>query len=480
MIRKIYPIWLILIFFLTAASSHLNLPPLSEDTPVPPGFYLIDASIGWELYRKDYQEGNPDFVQVIRLDKGAGIELKTGDIAKSGSDRGGYGGDNPKFFNKSLADFWWDISNRNPNTLCITNGSFFYLPEYPTKLAFPLKVDGKIITDGFGIETYPWQKLILELWDDKADIRRLTRWNLQTSNAPDIIAGLAEDANKKAKNYTGRTFIGIDDRDMDGIHETILIFNTLTARQVDAANTLYNFGADKLMMLDGGGSTQLICKGEEKVETERLIPQVLAVTRGDGPLFSGRVLDSPDHPIMVEGEETGINITLENNGAESWRPDNGYIFVDNGPGASTQKFPLDRIILPGDTLNISWKIDPGNNSGDISSNFYIVQGSQRVLMEPGDIKILFLPRKSENKVKEVASKLGIYPKNKPTESSAIAYNQINHPIEAENPPPSGKEVVIESDLNEDDYAVTVILIPFTIIIVSGLIMARIKSRNSNF
>jgi hypothetical protein len=101
-------------------------------------------------------------------------------------------------------------------------------------------------------------------------------------------------------------------------------------------------------------------------------------------------------------------------------------------------------------------------------------------MEPGDIKILFLPRKSENKVKELASKLGIYPNNKPTESSAIAYNQINHPIEAENPPLSGKEVAIKSDLNEDDYAVTVILIPFTIIIVSGLIMARIKSRNSNF
>ena len=132
---KIVLLWLILTFFLTAASPHLDLPPLIEDTQVPPGFYLIDASIGWEMYRKDYQEGNPDFVQIIRLDKGAGIELLTSDIAKSGTDRGAYGGDNPKFFSRSLEDYWWEISNNNINAVCVTNGSFFYMPEHPTKLA---------------------------------------------------------------------------------------------------------------------------------------------------------------------------------------------------------------------------------------------------------------------------------------------------------------------------------------------------------
>ncbi len=474
---KIYPLWFILTIFLVAASPQPNLTPESEANPIPPGFYLIDASIGWEMYRKDYQEGNPDFVQLIRLDEGAGIELITGDIAKTGTDRGGYGGDNPQFFSRSLSEYWWDISSNNSNALCVLNGSFFYLPEHPTRLAFPLKVGGHITTDGFGLDTYPWQKLMLELWDDKADIRRLTRWNLHTSDAPDIIAGLAEDANKKAKNYTGRTFIGVDDRDGDKENETLLIFNTLTARQEDAANTLYGFGADEVMMLDGGGSTQLLCKGDKMVESERLIPQVLAVTRGDGPLYSGSILNSPDHPILVEGEKLGIELTLENNGAESWRPDNGYILVDNGLGNLTQKIPFDRIILPGGKLDITWKIDPANYHGNINSNFYIIQGSQKSHLEPGDIPVILLPKKSGDKVNQIKSELKIFTAGNPTNvSDNYAIQSAGYDV-----PPirslSGEAVAVEKNINKNGPSLLVVLIPFSIIIISGVIMAGIKRRN---
>jgi hypothetical protein len=480
MTRKLYPLWLILTFFLTAATPDLNLQLHTERTPAPPGFYLIDASIGWEMYRKDYKEGNPDFVQVIRLDEGAGIELITGDIAKSGKDRGSYGGDNPKFFSRSLEDYWWDISSKNTNALCVTNGSFFYLPEHPTKLAFPLKVDNKIITDGFGIDTYPWQKVILELWDGKAEIRQLTRWNLHTSNAPGIIGGLSEDANKKAKNFTGRTFIGIDDRDSDGVNETLLIFNTLTARQEDAADTLYSFGADKVMMLDGGGSTQLLCKGEGIVSSERLIPQVLAVIRGEGPLYSGRILNPPEHPILVDGEKISMEITVENIGAESWRPDNGYLLIDYGPITSKQKIPLDMIILPGEKVNITWNFEPGNSRGDLNSNFYLIQGTQKYHIGPADIPISLLPRKSGIKLKEFAKNLDIFQKTKTTEVSVKTLEPVATPNKPAIHSISSEVAISEGDINKSGPSSSVFLIPLTIIIISGVIIVGIKRRNSQY
>ena len=94
----------------------------------------------------------------------------------------------------------------------------------------------------------------------EGEIIDLTKDTLYSSSAPDIIGGLTEDANKSAKKSVGRTFVGVQDRDQDQQYETVLIFSTKTARQEDAGQVLKDFGADKVMMLDGGDSTQLICQ----------------------------------------------------------------------------------------------------------------------------------------------------------------------------------------------------------------------------
>jgi len=379
------------LFILAAASNSIQINTSVEQV-LPPGFYLADSSIGWHLYRKDYQKGNPDFVQVIDLDQGASVVLLHGEIAKTGEDRGGYGGNNPKFLSRPLSEFWRDSSINN-HTVCVTNGSFFYLPEHPTKLAFPLKVNGEILTDGFGIEQYPWNKLILEIWEDKVDIRRLSRWSLHSSTAPNIIAGLSEDANKKKKNFTGRTFVGIDDSDKDGVFETILIYNTLTAQQIDAAEVLKNFGADKLMMLDGGGSTQLTCKGEPIVESERLIPQALGINRGEGPLFSGTLLNQNEYPIIVEGDEVTVEIQLSNTGADSWRPGEMYLLIDNSQWGKNQIIPFEIRVLPGERARVNWKINPSPKKGANTSTVYLFRDNQKYHLESGTLSVIILPRK---------------------------------------------------------------------------------------
>ncbi len=247
------------------------------DSTIPEGFYLISSAPGVNLYRKDYSGGSPDFVQVVELTAGAKITAMYGDIHDRRPGKGAYGGDDARIMSQSLQKFWSQLSNEYGDAFCALNGQFFYMKESPTRLPFPLKVDEEIVSDGYGLNEFPDKKLILEIWPDRVNIRELTKESLYSSNAPDIIGGLMQTANKRSDSYVGRTFVGIDDRDLDGASETFLIFNSKISRQIDAASVLQAFGADQVMMLDGGGSTQLICQNEALIKSDRPIPQAIGV-----------------------------------------------------------------------------------------------------------------------------------------------------------------------------------------------------------
>lgn len=281
--------WKLLIITVLLAFPVYQSVLIASALETPPDFTLLLSDHGVELYRKDYADGNPDLVQRIDLSQGTAIKLLYGSIASLGEGEGVYDGDNPTIDRQSLPTVWEQFLSTNNLAFCVTNGQFFSTNEDPTKLAFPLKVGGRITSDGYGISEFPDQKLMLEIWESRVDIVPLTQNALYSSTAPNIIAGLTEDANKGPANPTGRTFIGIDDSNTDGQFETILIFNSKTATQPDAAKVLRDFGADKLIMLDGGGSTQLICGGVWYVESNRTVPQTIATVRGI-------VLDPPVDP----------------------------------------------------------------------------------------------------------------------------------------------------------------------------------------
>jgi hypothetical protein len=250
---------------------------------VPKGFRLVESDFGVWIYKKDYQGGTPDYVQVIDLSAGAKLIAMHGDIQDPGTGKGVYGGNDARFKVQSLEKYWKDLSQRQERAFCVTNGQFFRMGETPTRLPFPLKVDGEFLTDGYGKNEFVNRKLILEIWDDKVDIHALSAGSIYASSAPTIIAGLMEEANKRSQHYVGRTFVGVDDWNHDRKYETLMIFNTRSARQVDAAGILREFGADKVMMLDGGGSTQLICRDGDFVPSDRPIPQAIGVVAGIEP-----------------------------------------------------------------------------------------------------------------------------------------------------------------------------------------------------
>ena len=267
-----------LIILLMLALGSVWSPAAAQS--LPDGFRLVGQMPGVTLYQKNYKGGSPDFVQIVDLSAGASVDLLHGSQqARSGEhNKGMYGGPNPSFSQLPIARYWELYSHSHPAAFCVTNGQFFYMPESPSPLALPLKVNGVFLAEGFGYGQYPEKQLMLELWRDHADIRPLTRENLYASSAPNILGGLTEEANKKPKTFVGRTFIGLADQNADGAYELLAILTTRTANQPGAAQVLKGFGMTRVMMLDGGGSTQLVCRGQAFIDTERVLPQAIGVT----------------------------------------------------------------------------------------------------------------------------------------------------------------------------------------------------------
>ncbi|MCC6956881.1 MAG: phosphodiester glycosidase family protein [Anaerolineales bacterium] len=343
-----------------------SLPPTPSPTVppgTPPGFYYLDSALGVQLFKKDYPNGSPDYVQLIDLSQGARLELLHGELTELRETKGVYGGADPRLTSIPIQTYWGGVQAQEPEAFCVTNGGFFYMPEYPTRLAFPLKVDGVVVTDGWGIDTYVGQKLILQLWEDRAEIADLDQDALYGTSAPNAIGGLTEDANKRAKFSVGRTFIGLDDRDRDGVFETVLIFNTLTARQSGAAETLRSFGADKIMMLDGGGSTQLLCRSGWHIRSDRPLPSAIAVIAGVPPQVAVEVSAHSDWPVVLEGERLPVELQISNTGVLSWTPETTHFVLQTEQLEYEQRLDLAKTVPPGGTVVLQSRLIIPNRPG---------------------------------------------------------------------------------------------------------------------
>ncbi|MCL2932357.1 MAG: phosphodiester glycosidase family protein [Trichodesmium sp. MAG_R03] len=242
------------------------------------GFKIISNSKGTTLYQKDL-----DYLQVIDLTQGAKIDFIYGNITDNGTKKGAYGGNDPQFERQTISQVWSNLSSENSSLFCITNGQFFRNDRNSsTALAFPVKSDGIIVSEGYAGEIeFPDEKLMLEVWNNRALISKFQPNSLQLSTAPNLIVGLQENADKGVEDQTGRTFIGVQDQDGDRLHETILIFTSKQATQPHATNVLKSFGATQVIMLDGGGSTQLICQGNNYINSPRTIPQMITISSGN-------------------------------------------------------------------------------------------------------------------------------------------------------------------------------------------------------
>jgi hypothetical protein len=419
----------------TPSPTPLPTPTAAPTLAAQPGFYLIDSARGVQLYKKDYANGNPDYVQLIDLSQGARLELKYGQITEPRPEKGVYGGADPRMTSLPIQTYWEQSKQEDPNAFCATNGQFFYMPEYPTRLAFPLKVNGQMVTDGWGIDTYVDQKLMLELWDDHAAIRELTPEALAGSGAPNLIAGLTEEANKRAKYSVGRTFLGVADRDGDGLDETVLVFNTASAKEEDAAETLRSFGADQVMMLDGGGSTQLICKSGWHIRSDRPIPQAIAIYAAALPPVDSLIVSHSDWPVIVEGDRLPLEIEIQNTGTFSWTPATSAFVLQADRLEFQEKKAVATAVPPGATTTLTQTITLFRQSGvmPIEVKLGIRYRGKLYAEKTLDMQAVVLPYQLRSQAPELEKELAIWRAGPPGEVADLANAWIRTQMQAQTP-----------------------------------------------
>ena len=372
---------------------------------IPEGFFEILSAPGVSLYKKDYSPGKPDYVQVARLDQDASVTFLNGNIVDPGIGGGIYGGDNPLFERLTVQQFWNNSLINSPNTFCVGNGQFFSTNEDPTPLAFPFKVNNKIVSDGYGINEYPNQKLMLLLWDDHADILPLTKDTLLSSTAPNIIAGLSENADKGVNSPNQRTFLGVADQDKDGKFESVLVFNSELASQTEAAEVLHSWGAKKVIMLDGGGSTQLICQGETYISSSRTIPQAVAILSQPIPPFAAEIVDKTNWKILIEGENAEISLKMKNVGTATWKSSEVTLENLSNPWGAGNTLFIPKDVAPGETIGISWQTAGFDNTGIKTSKWQLTHTSQQIEGRDVTIQLVVLPKQLEEKKEELEQQI---------------------------------------------------------------------------
>jgi hypothetical protein len=223
---------------------------------------------------------SPDYIQIVDLSKGAKVVPLLGNIERLDVGLGFWGADKPTINLRPFETEWEEFYSQNSNAVCMSNGQFFGSKNGLADLSYPVKINN-LQFDGFENTRNLGEWLVLNLYQGYAEIKDFEMdASILSDNA---MVGLSERATEGTRPYeaTGRTYIGLVDKNSDARFETLVIFNTAKELQADAATTIRTAtGAQQIIMFDGGGSTQLICDDESLVYSTRPVPQMIGVLSG--------------------------------------------------------------------------------------------------------------------------------------------------------------------------------------------------------
>ncbi|WP_315788050.1 phosphodiester glycosidase family protein [Fischerella sp. JS2] len=248
--------------------------PITQALSIPSGFQRVVKDTGVQVYKKDYTNGKLEYVTIVNITEGT-IENLIGAVDNTSQD---------KVSKKTLNQFWQDAVKQNTSSRkarVVVNGAFFSTREQPTGIAFGLKVRGDLITYGYAIgKEYPGQIRTFAVNALLASANIQTYLQQTFARFPEVVGVLDVNADKYPTRYLPRTFVGVRDVNGDRIQETVLLYSSNYARQIDASRVLKDFGASAQAMLDGGGSTGIIVDGKPLISTNRPIPHAIAVYSG--------------------------------------------------------------------------------------------------------------------------------------------------------------------------------------------------------
>ncbi|MBC6422643.1 MAG: hypothetical protein GDA43_10255 [Hormoscilla sp. SP5CHS1] len=152
-----------------------------------------------------------DYIQVVDLDAGACIDLFDDRHVTGFDPQGAYGTNISAIIEFQTIQTHWDdfVRSHGKRAFSVTNGQFFSVRSQ--QLAFPVKADGIIYSGGYaGDSEFAGEKMMLTVRQNRANIVPFPEKdypeNPLFSSVPNMIVGLAEDADKGFDRQVGRTF----------------------------------------------------------------------------------------------------------------------------------------------------------------------------------------------------------------------------------------------------------------------------------
>lgn len=259
----------------------------------PAGWESIDTRRAAVLCRK--LDAPNDFVLQVDLKRG-------GRIYSLQERRGNAFPDDvsPEFARKEI-DEWWEVSSSYSNRFCVLNGAMYMGWEgdpfldlrYRVALSYPLREESQTLTAGS--ERRSDQDLgVFRIAGQSASIRPYALGNDKTPSNVDgylsawRLAIVAFRGDYGTETPDNQTFVAVNDGDADGQFEVVLFYMSARATATQVRDRLRtSFGVptsnDRILRLDGGGSSQLLCAGRTRLEgDDRTIPQAFGIFSEEG------------------------------------------------------------------------------------------------------------------------------------------------------------------------------------------------------
>lgn len=237
------------------------------DRGISAKYQPILTTPGVRVFKNSERES---YITIVDLNRAEAIDL-TGKYTDA---------PNGKIAPRSMTQFWQDSVSQNTSkrqAKVVVNGAFFAKYNQPTPIAFGLKTAGTVISYGYGLDEFPGLNKTVA-WSNTTKDVRIEDYDRATFDNPqfsEVVGALAQTAGKRANRELARTFIGVKDGDGDGKNETIIIFSSKAAKQIDAVAALESFGASRVAMLDGGGSTGLVVDGKRTIDSGTAVPHAI-------------------------------------------------------------------------------------------------------------------------------------------------------------------------------------------------------------
>lgn len=261
----------------------------------PPTIYRpLDVIEGAGLYKTQLANGNEAYLQVIDLRK-MQMEQMIGEVDEVGFERGQYYGEpgsyySPYFPMKLFSEVWNEYKELyGKQVFSMMNGAFFEDYKASTQLAFPVKLNGQVITAGsspYGPfdraadDYYKGVKLKVLVWNDKSasitDYHPKLSSPLKEPSVQNAIVSYryGDHPAKVLGNNPANKYHVIGTLDKDGVpgDELILIVTVNKGTLDEAANLLRNLGVKgDILTVDGGSSTFITNPGTGNLITPQPI-----------------------------------------------------------------------------------------------------------------------------------------------------------------------------------------------------------------